>query len=182
MKYASNDIMESFRKFRCQSQFPTPTTSGKDYESYSVSHSGVSSDKYQSFLERYWDLENNVDSFTTQDLMYFFREKSKEAGFKYVISNMKRDLGIFKRLRSNYTNREICLMVEFLFFSDQDYLEKDRLQPTVLTSTWCSTIYADSMLWLEDKYIPSSTKRKKLASREWISNAENNSHKIGDWT
>ena len=75
-----------------------------------------------------------------------------------------------KRLRTNYSNREICGMIEFLYESDQDYLEKDRLSPNLLASQWVNTIYADMQLWVKDKYIPRSVqtkKKKSVKQREW---------------
>jgi hypothetical protein len=138
----------------------------------------TSSDKYQNFLNKYNDLERYMDSFGTQDLMYFFREKARDCGFKYVISNMKRDMGIFKRLQSNYEPNEICLMIEFLFSSEQDYLDPATLQPTILASGWCNTIYSDSLLWVDDKYVPKT--KKKHSNREWQGN-NGESATIGGW-
>lgn len=177
--------MKSFRESRGQEEkeYVPPNkrmVSKKPKPHYKPrTHKNVSSDRYQSFLKKYWDLENTIDFFATQDLMYFFREKAREAGIKYVIANMKRDMGIFKRLRQSYESSEICLMIEFLFFSDQDYLDKETIQPTVLVSAWCNTIYQDSMLWLEDKYMP-GTHRKKV-TREWDEPVSDTKTKIGEW-
>lgn len=81
-----------------------------------------------------------------------------------------------KRVKSNYSNREICGMIEFLYESDQDYLDKERLTPNLLGSSWVNTIYVDMKLWVEDKYIPRSTKTKKQSSKklkEWDSDSAN---------
>ena len=141
----------------------------------------VTSDRYTSFLEKYEDIENTVDTFTTNDLMYFFREKAKEAGVKYVIANMKRDLGIFKKLQTDYEPREICLMVEFIFFSEQTYLDKNITQPTVLSSTWCNTIYRDSIAWANDEYDPNDRPIKQKTVREWKGDTSTDSAKVGEW-
>lgn len=141
----------------------------------------ASSDKYASFLCKYEDIENTVDSFTTNDLMYFFREKAKEAGVKYVIANMKRDLGIFKKLQADYKPREICLMIEFIFFSEQTYLDKASTQPTVLASTWCNTIYRDSIAWANDEYDPNFRPAKQRTTREWKGDTSTDSAKVGEW-
>ena len=141
----------------------------------------VTSDRYTSFLQKYEDIENTVDSFNTNDLMYFFREKAKESGVRYVIANMKRDLGIFKKLQTDYEPREICLMIEFIFFSEQNYLDKAITQPTVLTSTWCNTIYRDSIAWANDEYDPNIKSVKQKSTREWKGNTSTDSAKVGDW-
>lgn len=130
------------------------------------------SSPYNSFLRKYADLEKYIDDFGTRDLVYYFREIAQENGYKYVISNIKKDMAIMKRLRENYSNREICGMIEFLFTSEQDHLEKDRLSINLLSSQWINTIYADMQLWVDDKYVPRSVQKKKMSAkknREWSS-------------
>ena len=61
-------------------------------------------------------------------------------------------------------------MIEFLYESDQDYLDKNRLSPNLLASQWVNTIYADMQLWVDDKYVPKSVqaiKKKSIKQREW---------------
>ena len=128
----------------------------------------------------YKDLEKYIDDFSTRDLMYYFREISEESGYRYVISNIKKDMAIMKRLKTNYSNREICGMIEFLYMSDQDYLEKDRLSPNLLASQWVNTIYADMQLWVEDKYVPKKAKKAKK-HHEWSQPVKETNSKIGDW-
>ena len=183
------DLADAFRKSRSQC-LVTPVE--KSVEKVNNSHSpfktgykesrkrNVSSDRYSAFLEKYEDIENTVDTFNTHDLMYFFREKARESGFKYVIANMKRDLGIFKKLQENYEVREICLMIEFIFCSNQNYLDKDRTQPTVLASTYCNTIYKDSIAWANDEYVPYEKTGKKHTVREWTGDKSDEA-KVGDW-
>jgi hypothetical protein len=186
MKHNTTDLANAFRQARRQC-LVTPVEKSVDSvdkspfkKGYTESrkHSNVSSDRYSSFLKKYEDIENTVDEFTTQDLMYFFREKAREAGVKYVIANMKRDMGIFKKLQASYSQREICLMIEFIFFSDQNYLDKSITQPTVLISAWCNTLYKDSIAWANDEYIPAPRHSKPV--REWQSDSDNTS-KVGDW-
>lgn len=139
----------------------------------------TSSSPYGSFKYKYDHLEEFIDNFGTRDFVYYFREVSEECGYKYTISNIKKDMAIFKRLHENYDAREICGMIEFLFRSEQDYLDKARLSPNLLASQWVNTIYADTQLWLDDKYYPNSTK-KKQKQREW-SESKNEDVNIGGW-
>ena len=134
---------------------------------------------YDTFLVRYNDLENSIDKFGTRDLVYYFREIANEHGHKYVISNIKKDMAIMKRLRANFDNREICGMIEFLYESEQDYLDKTRLSPNVLASQWVNTIYADMKLWVDDLYVPNV--KKKTKDREWTAPIDESSSKIGEW-
>lgn len=162
----TKSVLTEFRKLRCQwEEPPKQTTPVKPTRQKKDSYT-----PYESFIRKYNSLEETIDSLGTRDLVYYFREVSQESGHKYVISNMKKDMAIMKRLRENYSNREICGMIEFLYESDQDYLEKDRLSPNLLASQWVNTIYADMQLWVEDKYIPKSVqakKKKTVKQREW---------------
>ena len=168
------ELINSFRRARRVTEVDnTPTrTTTKPQRNRGAS-------PYDSFKYKYEHLEEFIDKFGTRDFVYYFREVSKECGYKYTVSNIKKDMAIFNRLRDNYDNREICGMIEFLFRSEQDYLNKDRLSPNLLASQWVNTIYADTQLWLDDKYSPNSTK-KKQKQREW-SESKNDDVKIGGW-
>ena len=161
----TKSLLTEFRMSRGQSeeapkQTPTPPTRERK----------ASSSPYETFLRKYQNLEETIDKLGTRDLVYYFREIAEEKGYKYTISNIKKDMAIMKRLRANYDNREICGMIEFLYESDQDYLDKSRLSPNILASSWVNTVYADMKLWVDDKYIPRSVqakKKKTIKQREW---------------
>ena len=189
-KQSTSDLIKAFRDVREQITEPSKSKGEKvERRPFSKGFEEApkksnSSGKYEIFLKKYSNLEETIDNFKTQDLMYYFREKAHEAGIKYVIANMKRDMGIFKRLQDNYTPREICLMIEFIFNSDQNYLDVHITQPTVLSSQWCNKIYRDSILWANDEYIPDrpkKTKKDQLKSREWQGNTTTDRAKIGEW-
>ena len=130
----------------------------------------IGSSAYGRFLNKYYDLDECMDSFNAIDLAYYFRETASENGYTYTIANMKKDAHIFKVLQETYDNREICGMIVFLYESEQNYLDKDRLSPNLLASSWINTIYADFNLWLEDKYVPRGKKKRK--TREWTDNVD----------
>lgn len=187
----SKDLLQAFRESRQQIQqrpveksVDSVNNSRKNFTRGYSSRKNVTSDPYSSFLDKYHHLSETIDSFKTQDLMYFFREKARESGVKYVIANMKRDMGIFKKLQENYTTREICLMIEFIFCSNQNYLDITITQPTVLASSWCNTIYRDSLLWAEDAYEPTekkSTRKEHIKKREWQTEVTGEKASIGEW-
>ena len=160
----TKQILAELRRSRGQitetpKQVPTPPSRSSNNSPYNI------------FLKKYSNLEETIDSLGTRDLVYYFREIAEECGYKYVISNIKKDMAIMKRLKENYSNREICGMIEFLYESEQDYLEKDRLSPNLLASQWVNTIFADMKLWVEDKYVPRSrmTKNTTKSKGEWKS-------------
>lgn len=162
----TKSLLTEFRMSRGQSEEAPP----KPTEPRKKNRQTSGSSPYEIFYRKYQSLEDTIDNFGTRDLVYYFREIANEQGYKYTISNIKKDMAIMKRLRTNYSNREICGMIEFLYESDQDYLEKDRLSPNLLASQWVNTIYADMQLWVKDKYIPRSVqtkKKKNIKQREW---------------
>ena len=175
----TKSVISEFRESRGQVTQPpkvTPAPPSRKKQTAST--------PYEGFLRKYNDLENSIDSMGTRDLVYYFREIAEEQGFKYVISNIKKDMAIMKRLKTNYSNREICVMIEFLYESDQDYLEKDRLSPNLLASSWVNTIYADMKLWVEDKYVPRGVKTKKknnIKQREWDNSTKSDDVVSSDW-
>lgn len=161
----TKSILAEFRSSRGQSEEVPPKEEPKKRQRRQSNLS-----PYDSFLRKYDNLEESIDNLGTRDLVYYFREVAGENGYNYMIANIKKDMAIMKRLRNNYSNREICGMIEFLYESDQDYLDKSRLSPNLLASAWINTIYADMNLWVEDKYIPRSVQAKKnknVKQREW---------------
>lgn len=185
----SNDLLRAFRESRQQIQRPVENSVDNVNNSRRNFTRGYrarpsKSDPYLSFLDKYNHLSETIDEFKTQDLMYFFREKARESGVKYVIANMKRDMGIFKKLQENYTPREVCLMIEFIFCSNQNYLDITITQPTVLASSWCNTIYRDSILWANDEYEPTErtvTKKERIKKREWQREVTGEKVVLGEW-
>lgn len=137
-----------------------------------------SKNPYEVFMSKYENLEDNLDSFNARDLVYFFREKAKEAGIRYEISNIQKEAGSIKNVLKKYSSAEVLIMIEFLFNSEQTYLEKDRIQPTILSSNWCNTIFKDSSDWVNDRFTPRESKIKE--SREWKSDNKVPS-KVGEW-
>ena len=169
----NSDLMRAFRETRKQVQGSYGNTVRK--VSKRKSSTPKTTKNKVSFSEKYADLENWIDKFTASDLVFFFVEKAKEAGVKYVVPNMAKECGMFKNFLKKYTSKEICLMIEFVFNSNQDYLDKSTFSPSLLVSAWCNTIYRDSMLWVDDKYRP------KNSNREWSGEATDNKASIGEW-
>lgn len=167
------EVLSDFRKSRGQTSRPSLRQDPPPKK-----HKGNT--PYDTFLRKYADLENTIDSFGTRDLVYYFREIAEENGHTYHIANIKKDMAIMKRLKESYSPREVCGMIEFLFTSEQDYLDKSRLSINLLGSQWVNTIYADMQLWVNDEYVPKGAK-KSLKAHEWnksVGGADNET-KIG---
>jgi len=140
------------------------------------------SDTYINYKRKAENLQENIDKFNVRDLVYHFRELANQEGRKYVISNFAKEMAIIKRSLKNYEPKEIVLMMEFLFNSNQDYLDKSELSITILSSGYSNTIFKDSLLWANDQYMPRST--KKHSKREYnkvINDVDESNTSIGDW-
>ena len=184
-KEVVDELMRSFRTTRNQCSVIPPTTAKTQKRSSNSRRTSIGSYKkspQELFNEKYYDLENTIDSFGTSDILYFFVQKASENGVKYVIANFAKDMTCAKKLLSNYTPREACLMIEFLFESGQTYLDTHSLNLGVISSRWCNKIYQDSMLWVNDEYVDTPKKQYKSTKtkREW-EHSDSNSVKVGKW-
>lgn len=178
-KVGDNDLVSIMRQRRGQTTMRQQAVREPETPKRKTQKSGG---MYEQFLMKYADLDKYIDSFKTRDLVYYFKKVAEDAGCKYVISNIQKDMHIFKVLmQSCYDTREICGMIEFLYNSEQDYLDKERLSPNILASRWVNTIYADFKLWVDDEYVPKS--KKKYQKKEWTQpvDEENTETKIGEW-
>lgn len=144
---------------------------------------GKTYDHYQAYKNK---LDNGmIDKFNTRDITYFFRDIANENGSRYVISNITKDMKSFKVcIERGYSIEELLAMIEFLFTSGQTYLDIKTIQPTILMSKWCNTIYNDTQLWLNDEYDPNkryNNKKSKVSNREWTESVDDENATIGDW-
>lgn len=90
------------------------------------------------------------DSFTTQDLVLYFRDKSIEVGKRYFIS-IQKDMSIISNLKNNtgFTSREIVDIIDFLF-EECDYIQNPSIN--VLGSRWINKLSTDTELWKKGEY------------------------------
>ena len=172
---------EVMREFR--TKYAKKQEERKDFRERGEINKGGSS-HYLQFKHK---LENElVSKFNNRDLVYYFREVSIEAGKKYCIASIIKDMAIMKRLRQTYSVEEIILMCDFLFSEDNDYLDNPTIN--ILGSTWVNTIYTDSQAWADDTYIPHKLRGKAGKRSEQIKSREysdvvsaDDKIKIGEW-
>ncbi len=177
----AQDLLKSFNESRGKVKRVDPSQYSPPILERGKSSSSGNSPQYEGYLAKL--KANNLDSFSTRDIMYLFRDVASRNGVKYIISKPNVDMRNFKlAIERGYTIKEILLMIEFLFDSEQDYLGKSSLHPGILLTGWCNRIYSDSQLWLEDKYTPyKQTKSKKKVEREWTEEPSTDKAKIGEW-
>lgn len=136
---------------------------------------------YFAFKKKYVDFENHIDSFTPTDFTYYFLEKSKENDVGYVVMNWGKEVGIFKKLMKVRENLEIALMIDFLFSSNQSYITRSYLAPSILVSGWGNKIYQDSLLWVDDLFVDVPIRKKGVITGNSIQEEVNSNVSIGEW-
>lgn len=136
---------------------------------------------YDQFLKKYRNIDKCLEDFTPLDLVYYFRETARDIGNNYIISNFSRDISLMKKTLKHLSVEQVCLVIEFLFQSEQNYLDKKRVAPTILVSNWINTLTQDSQLWLEDNYEPSTKPKSNKVEREWQDTEQSSKCAIGKW-
>jgi len=128
-------------------------------------------------------MDKDYESFNSVDLVFYFREVASEAGYRYSISDYKIEARCMKNLLENYSRTEICGMIDFVFNSEQEYMDRRRFSPSLLVSRWRNSIFPDSQDWLEGKYNakPKTKRQLQLEKREWTPTGKPRSAAIGEW-
>lgn len=174
-KVDTSDLVGAFRQVHNQ----LSTRVDKSVDNSKKRSSKPKKDPYAKFKEKLNDLQNTIDTFNSPELWFYFIEVAERNNIHYVCSNKARDLGALKILLSKYPAREICLMIEFLFESGQQYLELETITPSVIGSAWLNTIHSDSMKWVMGDFNPN--KKAPKASREWSKSVDEDNIDIGGW-
>lgn len=131
---------------------------------------------YKAKLER-----GDIESLSSKDILEFFKDTARDNDIKYVDSKPVISMRNFNLAKERgYSVEEILVMIEFLYESEQDYLDKRTLHPGILLTGWCNKIYTDSQMWLKDEY--QTDIKKKHSSREWSEEIpKEDSVEIGEW-
>lgn len=124
----------------------------------------------------------DINSFNSLDFTYYFRDSALRNEVRYVITNVQKDRHTFKLLlERGFTKEEIVGMIEFVFDSPQNYLDKQLLHPGILLTKWSSSIVQDSKLWLSDEYVPTKTQKSGTVSDFTKNKKKSNEASIGEW-
>ena len=123
----------------------------------------------------------DIEKLSSKDIMDFYKDTARNSGVKYIDSKpiiSMSNINLAKK--RDYSVEEILVMIEFLYTSEQDYLDKRKLHPGILLTGWCNKIYSDSQDWLKDEY--KTDTKKKHVTREWSEEVpEEEEAEIGDW-
>lgn len=129
--------------------------------------------------------EELFSEFKTLDWIYYFQMKYLEANKRpYEITNKQAwtvEHSIYKKAMKEYTPRDIKLMIDFIFESNQDIKEKKQCGSYLISTKWADSIYRCAKLWQEGEYF---TKRELWDKQNKKSNEESTKTKFKarEWT
>lgn len=106
--------------------------------------------------------------FDEKDWFQYFVLKAQEQGVKYLVRNYAKDYTIIKSILSELTWDELKTMIDFVWESDQDIVDKRTVGIWILSKGWINTIYQNSVLWKDGQYKPKSAPSR---NREWVAEA-----------
>lgn len=124
--------------------------------------------------------EEMFSEFTSTDWIMYFQSKYNEAnGRGYVIVGKKAwstEHSIYKSLMKDYTPKDLKLLIDFLFDSNQDIMPKLQAGSYLLSAKWIQGVYQSALLWQTGDYKTKAeiNKQKYQASipekrnREWV--------------
>lgn len=130
-----------------------------------------------------YKLENELFSeFTSTDWIMYFQKKYQEATNRsYVIAGKKAwsiEHSIYKSLMKDFTPKDIKLLIDFIFDSNQDIMPKLQAGSYLFSAKWIQGVYQSALLWQTGDYkTKAEIKKEKYQSsipekrnREWIKN------------
>ena len=128
--------------------------------------------------------EDMFSEFTSTDWIMYFQSKYQEAnGRGYAIVGKKAwstEHSIYKSLMKDYAPKDIKLLIDFLFDSNQDIMPKLQAGSYLLSAKWIQGVYQSALLWQTGDYKTKAeiNKEKYQSSipekrnREWVKSDE----------
>lgn len=169
---ANKDLLglkSKYNNFELKSKKDTPLKKKSDTKI------SVSKRKYLAKLE-----EELFSEFTSTDWIMYFQSKYQEVnGRGYAIVGNKAwstEHSIYKSLMKDYTPKDIKLLIDFLFDSNQDIMPKLQAGSYLMSAKWIQGVYQSALLWQTGDYKTKAdiNKEKYQASipekrnREWV--------------
>lgn len=124
--------------------------------------------------------EELFSEFTSTDWIMYFQSKYQEVNSRgYAIVGKKAwstEHSIYKSLMKDYTPKDIKLLIDFLFDSNQDIMPKLQAGSYLMSAKWIQGVYQSALLWQTGDYKTKAdiNKEKYQASipekrnREWV--------------
>lgn len=171
---ANNDLSKLKSKYNNFEMKPKKDTPLKKKGDKKIS---ASKRKFLSKLD-----EGLFSEFTSTDWIMYFQKKYEEANNRgYVIVGKKAwstEHSIYKSLMKDFTPKDIKLLIDFIFDSNQDIKPKLQAGSYLFSAKWIQGVYQSALLWQtgdyktkaeinKEKYQSSISEKR---NREWIKN------------
>lgn len=108
--------------------------------------------------------EELFSEFDHKDWFQYFVYKAREHNVKYLTRNYAKEYAIIKSILNELTWEDLKLMMDFVWDSNQDIVEKPTMGLWILSKGWINSVYQSSLLWAQGKYKPSKAPKR---NREW---------------
>jgi hypothetical protein len=131
-------------------------------------------------------MQNNKQKFLTKleeelfpemdekDWFQYFVHKAQQHGIRYITRNYAKEYAIIKSILNELSWVDLKNMIDFVFDSNQDIVDKRTVGLWVISKGWINSIYQSTQLWIAGQYKPKSAPSH---NREWV--AEASSKKSG---
>ena len=104
--------------------------------------------------------KKQFSKFNAGDLLFYYQYKADRKHIRCIITNKIAMKSVFSKLKKEFSQEEICTMIDYLFDSGQTFIEMPKATPFILYSGYTQRIWAEAMEW------------HKKPKREW-DNTEN---------
>lgn len=118
--------------------------------------------------------EGLFNSFDKKDWVHYFIYKASTQGIVYKVGHHAREQAIMQSLAKDFTATDVKDMIDFIFDSTQDVVDKRTVGIWVLSKGWINTIYQNALLWKSGTYVSKKDSKgnkwaKPVRNREWVS-------------
>ena len=111
--------------------------------------------------------EHGIQDYNERDWVKYFSIKRSEAGVIYL--SRMHDVAIMKKLMKTVNAADIKLMIDFIFDSNQNIVEKKTASISLLSSSWYDTMYSNAKMWNAGTYKPKVVKAAgKKIGRDFV--------------
>jgi hypothetical protein len=111
-----------------------------------------------------------------KDWFQYFVHKANEKGVRYITRNYAKEYAIIKSILNELSWLDVKNMIDFVFESNQDIVDKRTVGLWVLSKGWINSIFQSTQLWIAGQYKPKSA---PLHNREWVAEASSKSSGTG---
>jgi hypothetical protein len=120
--------------------------------------------------------EEEFSAFDHKDWFQYFVHKAQGQGIRYLTRNYAKEYAIIKSIMNELPWTDLKNMIDFVFDSNQDIVDKRTVGLWILSKGWINTVFQSTQLWLDGDYKPKTAPKH---NREWKAEASRKSSGTG---